>query len=140
MLHHLIYQSTALIVFSEGQLGQLMHHTRQRNQAAGITGMLWYDGRRFLQVMEGPAPILDCLFARIRTDCRHARLQVLANGPIRHRQFDTWLTAIVNGPAQPSANGCPDPGSSLPAVGDEELRLLLNDFQRTALSTAAHLS
>ena len=138
-LHHLIYQSTAVMAFSGRQLSQLMYHVQQRNQAAGITGMLWYDGSRFLQIMEGPAPALERMFARIRLDCRHAQLQVLANGPIRYRQFDTSVTAIVNGQIMPSGY-CEPPCPPLLAVRDKELWMLLEDFQRTALASTASLN
>ncbi|MBT9392750.1 BLUF domain-containing protein [Hymenobacter sp. NST-14] len=132
-LHHLIYQSKATMVFSGPQVSQLLNCVQQRNQAAGITGMLWYDGRRFLQIMEGPASTLEHVFSRICLDCRHTRVQVLANGPIGHRQFTTCATAIVSGshPEDGSA-----PGSPHLAEQDEALWLLLEDFRLTAPPTA----
>ncbi|OWP64119.1 hypothetical protein CDA63_05155 [Hymenobacter amundsenii] len=134
-LHHLIYQSRVLRALSATELERLRDQSQQANQRAGITGILWYDGQRFLHILEGPGAVVRELFARIRLDCRHADVQVLANGPIAQRQFQCWEMAILrrSGRLLKQGDSCePTPD----ALADHTLQLLLQDFQHTVLSAA----
>jgi len=47
-------------------------------------------GRRFLQVLEGPAALLDATYRRIEADPRHFALVKLSRKPIAARSFPDW--------------------------------------------------
>ena len=130
-LHHLIYQSTAAMPLSGAELSRLLVQSRTHNDEAGVTGMLLYDGSRFLQVLEGAPEALETIFARIRLDCRHTEVEVLANGPVAQRQFGNWSMGLVNHIANPVI-GLDDVPPALLTVQDAGLCMLLHDFQRHA--------
>ncbi|GAB2779677.1 hypothetical protein HNQ93_001464 [Hymenobacter luteus] len=132
LLHHLIYQSEVVAPLSEAELGRLLEQCRHHNQAASITGILLFDGSRFLQVLEGPPKAVADVFSRIHADCRHTAVQVLADGPIAHRQFAGWAIGLVNDVREPAALGYRDlPG--LHTVTDAALWLLIREFQANTL-------
>ncbi|RSK34022.1 BLUF domain-containing protein [Hymenobacter metallilatus] len=128
-LHHLIYQSTAAIDLSGMDLGRMLSQSRTRNTAADITGMLLYDGVRFLQVLEGPVEAVSTTFARICSDCRHTQVQMLANGPVAQRQFGQWAMGLANYVSSPEV-GFVDPHPILLTLTDASLCMLLHDFQQ----------
>lgn len=130
-LHHIIYQSTAVAALTGPELGRLLRQSRAHNYQAGVTGMLLYDGACFLQVLEGPGPAVICTFGRIRLDCRHTDVQVLANGPVTRRQFSNWSMGLLN-QAGGLETGFDDPQQPLLGVTDAGLWMLLYDFQLNA--------
>ncbi|WP_139923249.1 BLUF domain-containing protein [Hymenobacter sp. DG01] len=128
LLHHLIYQSEAVAPLTEAELGRLLEQCYYHNQLTHITGILLFDGSRFLQVLEGPPPAVAAVFGRIRTDCRHTAVQVLADGPVTHRQFAGWAIGLVDEVRTSSTLACRDlPG--LHTVTDAALWLLIREFQ-----------
>lgn len=72
---------------------QILDVARRRNQAVGITGLLYFDGKRFLQVIEGqPAALLD-LLERLRKDERHRAMVILSDREVERREFGEWAMA-----------------------------------------------
>ena len=110
------------------ELGRLLHQSQMHNQAANITGVLLYDGTRFLQVLEGEKGVIEAVFARILLDCRHTDVQILANGATERRQFKSWAMGLVNYSLQPDS-GLHNVWPALAQITDTELWLLLHDFQ-----------
>jgi len=51
---------------------------------------LFFDGVRFLQVLEGPEDAVAAAFERISADPRHMALVVLRDRQIDHRSFGGW--------------------------------------------------
>lgn len=93
-LFTLVYVSAAVEPFSRQQLDELLEHSRTRNSARGITGLLLYRGGNFLQVLEGEeATVLD-LKTRIARDPRHTRLIVMLAKGIDERAFGEWSMAF----------------------------------------------
>lgn len=131
-LHHIIYQSTSVADLSEPELGRLLHQSQAHNQEAGVTGMLLYDGLQFLQVLEGEKWAIEPIFSRIRLDCRHTDVQVLANGPAERRQFTSWSMGLINYNTAAMDSGLLDARPALLQVTDSALWLLLHDFQLQA--------
>lgn len=68
----------------------ILQSSRHNNAIDGITGLLWTDGRRFLQVIEGDDEAVDLCFARIRADDRHRDILVLEERPTSGREFGYW--------------------------------------------------
>ena len=61
-----------------------------RNKQSQITGVLFYQNRSFLQVIEGEQKFLQSLMARLETDPRHSDLIRLLDQSINARHFDAW--------------------------------------------------
>jgi hypothetical protein len=67
--------------------------SRRNNQRDGITGLLYADGRRFLQALEGEEEAVERAYARIATDPRHRALVVLSRRTVSEREFGAWAMA-----------------------------------------------
>ena len=89
-LHYLVYQSCATVPFGDVQLAKLLAQSRAFNAAHGLTGVLLYNHRTIMQVLEGSRATVHAVFARIAQDPRHAEVVKLADGPAPHRLFAQW--------------------------------------------------
>ena len=90
-LHHLLYTSIIAPGFGPGCVVDIVRVARSRNRALDITGVLVFDGWRFLQYVEGPQRSIAALTASLRTDPRHAGMIVLLDGPAPGpRRFNDW--------------------------------------------------
>ena len=58
-LKQLVYVSQATRELYEADLARLLERIRPNNSAAGVTGMLLYDGGAFMQVIEGNEATLE---------------------------------------------------------------------------------
>ncbi|TVV72556.1 BLUF domain-containing protein [Sphingomonas solaris] len=84
------YTSQATDAGNPGQLLAITEASWELNRLAGITGLLLFDGRRFLQALEGPdAAVADC-YGRIARDERHFDIRVIFNTAIARREFGDW--------------------------------------------------
>ena len=96
MLYHLGYVSTATQSMRADDLATLLRHSRPRNQALGITGLLLHREDSFFQVLEGEAESIHQVFDSIQKDPRHHRIEVLFEGPIESREFADWSMGFVD--------------------------------------------
>lgn len=69
---------------------RILATSRRNNHRDSITGLLYSDGTRFLQVLEGPETKVTEAFARIHADPRHRALVVLSRRTIEAREFGNW--------------------------------------------------
>lgn len=77
----------------------ILAQSRRNNAASRVTGLLFYDGKRFLQALEGEEAEVDATFARIQRDDRHHALVILSNRTIDAREFGEW-TMAYNAPGE----------------------------------------
>jgi len=89
----IVYISSASPDFDPKSLGHILSGARQRNDANNITGLLFYDGTRFMQALEGEEAGVWETFARIKDDPRHYALVVLSQRKIEKREFGNWSMA-----------------------------------------------
>ena len=89
-MRRIIYASRALRDFEDQELVDLLLRARAANQEHGVTGMLVYAARSFLQALEGDDQGVEVVWDRIRLDDRHTDLRVLADGPAPTRLFSDW--------------------------------------------------
>ena len=68
----------------------LLAQARRNNHRDSITGLLYSDGARFLQVLEGPEDRVEAAYARIQQDSRHRALVQLSRRTIGAREFGDW--------------------------------------------------
>lgn len=105
-LTSLVYTSTAAAPFRETALTHLLEQARTLNGAREVTGMLLYRGTRFIQVLEGPAHIVQRLAQTIGRDPRHRDMRILLEEPIPARRFDGWTMGYR--PLQPAGDQSPE--------------------------------
>ena len=74
-------------------LDAILSVSRRNNMAVGATGLLYTDGTRFLQVLEGDAEAVTATFERIRRDPRHKAVVVLSDREVTTREFGAWSMA-----------------------------------------------
>ena len=94
MVHQLIYGSSSQAVFSEPELLALLSKARVNNSQLGVTGMLLYHDRSFLQILEGEEDSVEDLFARISLDPRHSGVTVFLRDEAHEREFGDWSMAF----------------------------------------------
>ncbi len=92
----LCYASHSIPGLDQRRLRSLIQRARAANMAAGITGCLVFDGRRFLQVIEGRPEAVTALFERIEADPRHERVSLLWQGAAQRREFPRHPMACYN--------------------------------------------
>jgi hypothetical protein len=95
-LHALVYVSTATHSLSENELSHLLDRARTRNSQEGVTGVLLYSHRNFIQYLEGPAAGLEKVYAVIKADPQHQGIIELMREPIESREFLDWSMAFRN--------------------------------------------
>jgi len=73
-------------------VGNILMVSRRNNDLSGVTGLLFTDGTRFLQVLEGDHAAVSATFQRIQTDPRHHAVVVLSNREVdeRHSVSGRW--------------------------------------------------
>ena len=86
----LAYVSAAAPGFELSDLEAILHVARKHNARQGISGMLLFEGRSFLQVLEGEQAQVDALLEKIRGDARHTKTTLLLREPIERRSFADW--------------------------------------------------
>ncbi len=86
----LVYISSSV---GKPDVAQILAASRRNNARDGITGLLYADGVRFLQALEGPADAVEAAFARIKGDPRHRAVVILSRRTIETREFGPWQMA-----------------------------------------------
>jgi hypothetical protein len=89
-MKRIIYGSQATEDFSPEQLIELLASVRASNVRAGLSGMLLYCGRSFLQLLEGDEAALEQTYRRIEADSRHTNLRLLLDETVDERLFPDW--------------------------------------------------
>ena len=92
-MRQILYVSRSTATARESDLDAIVERSRHNNSLEGITGLLWSDGRRFLQVFEGPEESVAATFDRIADDARHTDLRILSDRTIEAREFGGWTMA-----------------------------------------------
>jgi hypothetical protein len=96
-----MYISSVTGAVSPMQCADIARASAVRNQAEGVTGLLLFNSRRFLQVLEGPKDAVERVYDRIAKDGRHGALVKLREASIDTREFGQWGMAYDD-PARPS--------------------------------------
>ncbi|MEH3036808.1 MAG: BLUF domain-containing protein [Sphingomonas adhaesiva] len=72
---------------------EVMDVSCRNNARDGLTGLLYFDGKRFLQALEGERAMVERTYARIVADPRHRAPVVLSSGEVPVREFGAWTMA-----------------------------------------------
>ena len=94
-LKTLTYTSRARLDLGEDELGDIHQSARHLNALDGITGLLLFDGTRFLQIVEGSENAVDNLVERLRMDPRHSAFELRDERFVDRRSFADWSMELV---------------------------------------------
>ncbi len=89
MIKQYLYISTAPGL-SDEQVEAIVDESARNNTANAVTGLLFYNGRNFLQLFEGDGETVDALMVRIKNDPRHDGFSVLYEGEASGRACPGW--------------------------------------------------
>lgn len=97
LLGSFLYHSEIASDASTSCVADITRVSRRFNEAHGITGILIFDGQRFVQYMEGPQQQVIALAKKISRDNRHTNFTVQheARG-ITSRLFSGWTMAYLS--------------------------------------------
>ncbi len=90
MFLRLVYVSNLSDDVSRESIDEIVERSRIRNERDGVTGMLAVDGRRVLQILEGPADAVQMLYKRISDDGRHHEVIEIDRRFVDERHFGDW--------------------------------------------------
>jgi hypothetical protein len=89
-MRQIVYVSLSSVPSDGADLSGILEQSRHNNAIDGITGLLWSDGKSFLQAIEGPRISVEACFERIKRDTRHYYLTVLSDQRITNHEFGSW--------------------------------------------------
>lgn len=94
-LKTLTYTSRARLDLGDEDLAAIHQTARHLNALDGISGLLLFDGSRFLQIVEGSEDAIDNLVERLRMDPRHSAFEVRDERYVDRRSFPDWSMELV---------------------------------------------
>lgn len=86
----LIYVSTAHDNVDYDEILNILTHSWKYNHNSYISGMLIYDNKHFIQIIQGPIATIDKLYTRISKDPRHAGLKLIGEELLHERNCSGW--------------------------------------------------
>lgn len=84
-----VYVSTAEQL-EQDDVAAILASCQRHNAERGVTGLLLYNGRNFLQLLEGTADDLEWIMHRIERDNRHHGISRLYDEPTETRACPDW--------------------------------------------------
>lgn len=94
-IHAVVYASQVTAGLPAERLEALVQDAARFNQLAGVTGLLLFDGERFLQYLEGPDDGLHAAYDRVLTASSHSDVMQLARGLVGSRLAPCWSMTMV---------------------------------------------
>ena len=88
-MRQFVYISTAIDP-DHVSISTILEQSQRNNPQRDITGFLLFNGRNFLQLVEGPDASLIALMNKLATDPRHGGITRLENLPIDRRACPDW--------------------------------------------------
>lgn len=89
-LVRLIYCSKVERSVGMPDVNNIIAKAREVNQSLGISGILSFDTKYFLQALEGGRSAVSALYNKIATDKRHTDITLLSFEAINERLFTEW--------------------------------------------------
>lgn len=129
MLFQITYISSARPTLILSDVEDILQVSRRRNQNDRITGLLIYDGKRFLQVLEGPLEAVETTFSRIAVDPRHRALVRLSSRHVELPEFGQWAMAShITGPVMGGGDLVAQVEAMTEGLADPNVRATLRSF------------
>jgi hypothetical protein len=90
LLTRLIYASRAADALTPADHEQILASSKRNNAKVGVTGVLAFGAREFLQCLEGSREAVNATYNRILSDPRHQDVQLIDCREIDQRWFGEW--------------------------------------------------
>jgi hypothetical protein len=129
-MYQLAYISTATAGLSSEGVRDILRASRANNFRAGLTGLLLYDGYRFLQALEGDHARVMAAYERIKTDPRHRALVLLSSRGIQVRAFGGWAMAAQQVDVAAGRTVADMVDTMTETVADKSMQALFRSFAR----------
>ncbi|KQM63644.1 hypothetical protein ASE75_11065 [Sphingomonas sp. Leaf17] len=105
-MRQIVYISTARPEVAEAGAAseaQILAVSRRNNARDAVTGVLFFNGKRFLQALEGQPDVVARAYDRIKADPRHFAVVTLSERVVETREFGDWAMASSSGSDQKAA-------------------------------------
>lgn len=89
MISQYLYISTAPSL-PRAEVDAILASSQRNNGARDITGLLLYNGRNFLQLLEGEESELVTLMLKISHDARHTGISMIDRKAVEARTCPSW--------------------------------------------------
>jgi hypothetical protein len=124
-------------------MADILLRSRNNNARVGVTGMLVYRQKHFLQVLEGPKSAVLELYERIEGDPRHFRIAQLSSERIQQRSFGGWSMGYAEATPEflakiPGANDLFGTGECLSSISPGLAKRVLRAFRTGGFALASH--
>lgn len=138
MILQLTYISSARPTLILSDVEGILETSRRRNSDDDISGLLIFDGKRFLQVLEGPVDNVERTYDRIGADTRHRALVRLSERHVDDREFGHWsMASHIVGPIMGKGDLVGEVDALTESIGDPTMRATLRSFARTRIAPAS---
>lgn len=125
-MRRIVYISTASVL-GEHEINAIVASADRNNPPARLTGFLLYNGRNFLQLLEGGEASLLSMYSSLARDRRHAGMSKLVDEPIADRSCPTWNMRWLRLSEDPLARRS-ELADELPPSLSPPARLLIESF------------
>jgi hypothetical protein len=123
----LIYVSRVGSRFDLTSLDALAEDAKARNAEAGVTGLLLFNGRHFMQLLEGEPMAVRATMSRIAQDARHHDLVIIREDQRRERECPQWGLRACTSPLT-GAGAATEFAATLPLTMQPDTRVLMTSF------------
>lgn len=89
-MYQLIYASTVNGELTHENVMAIVKKASEKNEKLGISGLLLFTSKYFLQILEGGRLPLNQTYNHISSDARHKDLCILEYKRIEERRFPSW--------------------------------------------------
>ncbi|MCT8002579.1 BLUF domain-containing protein [Sphingomonas sanguinis] len=96
-IRRIIYSSLAVGDNGRADHQAILSVSRRNNGMDGISGILWIEKGRYLQLLEGPVDSVGDAFERIKGDPRHTEIHILDDRLTDATEFGDWAMAGLPG-------------------------------------------
>jgi hypothetical protein len=96
-IYHFMYVSEKSDYFDINcDLDKILTKSRSNNRKRRISGILMWDGKFFIQLLEGKKEDVVAIYRLILEDRRHRGIKELLNFHSEERVFPKWSMGIIN--------------------------------------------
>lgn len=124
----LCYVSNASEEVDSGVVEDILNFARAENRLVNITGLLLFNGKRFLQILEGDEENVTNVYNRIKRDRRHSHVIKVASRRIAEREFGAWDMAFERMPSENGSQYLNEKVGRLTSAASPSVRALFHSF------------
>ncbi len=140
----LLYTSTAEHALAQSELDSILESAQRNNAKVDVTGFLIFDGKSFIQLLEGDECNVQAVYKKILDDPRHSQVEPLLQDTKPTRSLSNWAMAYtqLDNDGRRQSGGSMDPSNAreLAAMLKQNatpMRLIIAEFLSAAFSKNA---